>query len=119
MLLENVREFVRDAQRAKENASFNSAATLFFKALAVSIDLFILKKEGFIPSNHAERFRLLKESYIELYRIMDKDFPVYQDSYRLKMSYLFSSARPRMLAELVESSDQGKLPASSIVPCII
>ena len=85
-LLGNVREFMKDAKKAKADGSFNSATTLFFKALAVSMDFFILKKEGFIPSNHTERFRLLKEKYPSLYRIMDKDFPLYQDSYRLKMS---------------------------------
>lgn len=85
-LLENVKEFVKEARKAKANMAFNSATTLFFKALAVSMDFLILKKEGFIPSNHTERFRLLKEKYPSLYRIMDKDFPLYQDSYRLKMS---------------------------------
>ena len=86
ILLDNVKEFIREAKKAKENNSFNSATTLFFKALAVLTDLFILKKEGFIPSNHTERFRLLKEKYPAIYRVIDKDFPVYQDSYRLKMT---------------------------------
>ncbi|MEK6826374.1 MAG: hypothetical protein AABX08_01825 [Nanoarchaeota archaeon] len=85
ILLENVKEFIKDAQKAKSGGSFNSATTLFFKALAVLVDLFILKKEGFVPSNHTERFKLLKEKYTILYRIMDKDFPIYQDSYRLKI----------------------------------
>lgn len=86
VLLENVREFLKQARRAKAEGSFNSATTLFFKALAVLVDLFILKREGFIPSNHTERFKLLKEKYLTIYRIMDKDFPIYQDSYRLKIS---------------------------------
>ena len=85
-LLGNAREFLKEARQAKINGSYNSATTLFFKAIAVLVDLFILKKEGFIPSNHTERFKLLKEKYIEIYRIMDKDFPVYQDSYRLKIT---------------------------------
>ena len=78
ILIQNVREFVRGAKRAKSDGSYNSATTLYFKALAVSIDLFILKKEGFIPSNHSERFKLLKQKYRTLYRIMDKDFPIYR-----------------------------------------
>ncbi|MEW5896552.1 MAG: hypothetical protein AB1668_02575 [Nanoarchaeota archaeon] len=45
-LLENVNEFVKNAKKAKEDASYNSATTLFFKALAVATDLFILKKKG-------------------------------------------------------------------------
>ncbi|HLC57490.1 MAG TPA: hypothetical protein VJH95_02880 [Candidatus Nanoarchaeia archaeon] len=86
ILLQNIQEFVREAQKAKLDGAYNSATTLFFKALAVSVDFFILKKEGFIPSNHTERFRILKEKYPFLYKIMDKDFPIYQDSYRLKIS---------------------------------
>ena len=93
-MAENVREFVQEARKAKAGGSLNSAATLFFKALAVSVDVFILKREGFIPSNHTERFRLLKMKYPELYRIMDKDFPIYQDSYRLKV--------PEQLVEVLE-----------------
>lgn len=86
ILLQNIREFTIAAKREKEGGSFNSASTLFFKALAVSIDLFILKKEGYIPSNHTQRFKLLKDKYSALYQILDKDFPIYQDSYRLKIS---------------------------------
>src|SRR3989338_723490 len=86
ILLQNIQEFILEGKKAKDGWAFNSATTLFFKALAISVDLFILKKEGFIPSNHTERFRVLKEKYIEMYRIMDKDFPLYQDSYRLKMN---------------------------------
>lgn len=86
ILLGNVLEFIREARKAKERGSFNSATTLFFKALAVLTDLFILRKEGFIPNNHTERFKLLKAKYPVLYRIIDKDFPLYQDSYRLRMT---------------------------------
>ena len=85
-LLENVMEFITEARAAKERGSYNSATTLFFKALAVLIDYHLLKQEGFIPSNHSERFKLLKEKYLILYRILDKDFPLYQNSYRLKMT---------------------------------
>ena len=86
VILQNIKEFVAAAKREKNGGSFNSASTLFFKALAISIDLFILKKEGYIPSNHTQRFKLLKDKYPVLYQIIDKDFPIYQDSYRLKIS---------------------------------
>lgn len=84
-LLENAREFLQEAKDAENNRSYNSAVTLYFKAIAVLVDLFILDKEGFIPSNHTERFRLLERKYLFLYRIMDKDFPIYQRSYRLRL----------------------------------
>jgi len=84
-LLQNVKEYLAKA-RESENDSYNVAVTLYFKAIAVLIDLFILEKEGFIPSNHSERFRLLETKYNLLYRILDKDFPIYQRSYRTKLT---------------------------------
>jgi len=79
-LLENVNEYLTNAEKLED--SYNVAVTLYFKAIAVLVDLFILEKEGYIPSNHNERFRLLEEKYSLLYDILDKDFPVYQRSYR-------------------------------------
>ncbi|MFO8015572.1 MAG: hypothetical protein R6U32_00560 [Candidatus Woesearchaeota archaeon] len=85
LLSENIIEFVKTAARAKENGSYNSAVTLFFKALAVICDLHILKKQGFVPKNHTERFRVLRADYRELYHIVNKDFPLYQQSYKLRV----------------------------------
>src|SRR3989338_430890 len=85
-LIENVAEFLREARKSKNENAFNSATTLFFKALAVAVYLFLFKREGFIPSKHTKRFKILKQKYPEIYRIMDKDFPLYQDSYRPKMT---------------------------------
>ncbi|MCK5022567.1 MAG: hypothetical protein KAS04_00195, partial [Candidatus Aenigmarchaeota archaeon] len=84
-LIENANEFMGKAKGAEKDNAYNSAVTLYFKAIAVLIDLFILEKEGFIPSNHNERFRLLEKKYPLLYKIMDKDFPIYQRSYRLRL----------------------------------
>lgn len=85
-LLENVKEFVSQAKKAANDSSYNSAVTLLFKAIAVMSDLFILKAEGFIPKNHTERFQLLKSKYFEIYKILNKDFPVYQQSYKIKLN---------------------------------
>ena len=84
-LVENANEFLGKAREAEKDKAYNSAVTLYFKAIAVLTDLFILEKEGSIPSNHSERFRLLERKYPVLYRIMDKDFPIYQRSYRLRL----------------------------------
>lgn len=86
ILIENIKEFVRNAQKDKENKSYNSAVTLYFKAIDVITDLFILEKEGFIPSNHSNRFRILQLKYTEIYNLLDKTFPTYQESYSLKMT---------------------------------
>ncbi len=84
-LIDNIKEYLAKARESEKDNSYNAAVTLYFKAIAVLVDLFLLRKEGFIPSNHNERFRLLENKYAALYRILDKDFPVYQNSYRTKL----------------------------------
>ncbi len=84
-LLENVQEFKKESEKAKADNAYNSAVTLCFKAVAVLVDLFLLKKEGFIPKNHTERFEILRAKHKQVYLVLDKIFPLYQQSYRLKM----------------------------------
>jgi len=85
-LLDNITEYLDSAKEAKSKGRINSTLTLLFKAVFIIIDLYILKQEGFIPSNHSERFRILDQKYHELYKILDKNFPVYQNSYRIKLT---------------------------------
>lgn len=85
VLIENFNEYFGLGLEAFNKGKFNSATTLFFKAIAALCDLHILRKEGRIPSSHSNRFRVLEEKYPEIYRIADRDFPFYQDSYTQKM----------------------------------
>ena len=85
-LAKNINEFYSEGINALKRNSHNSATSLFFKALAVLADWIILTKEGFIPKNHSERFRILEKKYLEVYHILDKDFPAYQDSYSISLN---------------------------------
>ncbi|MFH1132888.1 MAG: hypothetical protein V1735_00185 [Nanoarchaeota archaeon] len=89
-LRDNAFEFLSAARSAMDNQAYNVAVTLSFKAIAVLTDLYLLRKEGVIPSNHAERFRLLQKKYPQIYLIHDKDFPIYQDSYRTKLTRAYA-----------------------------
>ncbi|MFH1849359.1 MAG: hypothetical protein ABH879_04175 [archaeon] len=84
ILTENVEEYYSEANKALKNQKWNTATTLYFKAMAALCDLFLLKKEGSIPRSYTHRFRIL-EKYKEVYNIIDKDFPFYQDSYTHRM----------------------------------
>ncbi|MEK6901665.1 MAG: hypothetical protein AABX37_04940 [Nanoarchaeota archaeon] len=86
ILRENVTEYLEYAERALQEKKYNSAVTLFFKAICAAADLFLLLKEGLVPSSHTHRFRIMEEKYKEIYTILDKDFPFYQDSYTQKMN---------------------------------
>ena len=85
ILENNAKEYYRNAVQADEKKEYNSAVTLFFKALVALSDLIIFLKEKKIPSNHTERFRILEDKYPEIYQILDKDFSFYQNSYSAKM----------------------------------
>lgn len=85
ILIENFNEYFNLGLEAFKNKKFNSATTLFFKAIATLCDLYILRKEGFIPSSHSNRFRVLEDKYPKIYGIADRDFPLYQNSYTQKM----------------------------------
>jgi tyrosine-protein phosphatase YwqE len=64
---------------AKER--YNSAVVLYFKSLTALVDLYILQKTGDTPSSHTERFRITKDNFLEIYELLDKNFPFYQSSY--------------------------------------
>lgn len=85
ILLQNIKEYFKNAILAKNNKEYNTAVTLFFKTIASLCDLYILKKERILPSNHTQRFRILETKYSEIYKIIDKDFSIYQDSYKAKL----------------------------------
>ena len=85
ILLENFKEYYELGKETFQKRKYNTATTLFFKAIAVLCDIHILRMEGQVPSSHAARFRILEERYPSIYKIVDRDFPFYQDSYTKKM----------------------------------
>ena len=85
-LKENIKEFFESAVKEEREGKFNVAVTLYFKALAVLADLYIFRKDGNTPSSHSERFRILEVKYPEIYKLLDKNFSFYQDSYRTKIN---------------------------------
>ena len=85
-LISNAKEYFDNAILAQENKQYNSSVTLFFKSLSALADLNIFIKEGRPPSSHSERFRILQKKFPEIYEILDKNFPFYQNSYRSKLN---------------------------------
>lgn len=86
IFIENAKEYYRNAGDAENKKEYNTSVTLYFKAISALCDVYIFIKEGKFPSNHSERFRILESKYPEIYKIIDKDFPFYQDSYRAKLT---------------------------------
>ncbi len=86
ILIENIQEYFRNALASEKRKEYNTAVTLYFKTLASLSDLFIFIKEKIVPSSHSERFRILEQRHPEIYAIIDKDFPFYQNSYHTKLN---------------------------------
>jgi hypothetical protein len=85
ILIGNTKEYWKNALLAEKNQEFNTSVTLFFKTLSALSDIYILRNEKQLPSSHSNRFRILETKYPDIYHILDKDFPFYQDSYRSKL----------------------------------
>jgi len=81
VLLQTAKEYYATAQEAYEKKRANSAVILYFKTLVALSDIYVLRKTGETPSSHTTRFGITKKQFPEIYRLLDKDFPYYQDSY--------------------------------------
>lgn len=86
ILEKTAREYFSSAEDEFKKGRYNSAVVLFFKALVSFTDLYLLQKIGLAPSSHTDRFRKTEEKFPEIYDLLDKDFPFYQDSYTKIMS---------------------------------
>ena len=86
ILIKTAKEYFYGGEDEFNKNRYNSAVVLFFKSLVAFADLYILQKTGNTPSSHTERFGIAKESFPELYDLLDKDFPFYQSSYIQIMS---------------------------------
>lgn len=95
ILVKTAKEYFNSAEDEFSKKRYNSAVVLYFKSLVALVDLFILQKTGDTPSSHNERFRITQENFPEVYDLLDKDFPFYQNSYFQIMS--------KELAEVVKN----------------
>ena len=86
VLEKTAKEYFEAAEDEFNKCRLNSAVVLFFKSLVALIDLYILQNTGKTPSSHTERFRITQENFSDVYDILDKDFPFYQDSYNIFMT---------------------------------
>lgn len=74
IIKKNFEEYLEIAEYSMGKKKFNSAVTLYYKALVELCDLELLDKTDKIGSNHTERFRLLESNSPELYNISSKMF---------------------------------------------
>lgn len=86
IILKNFKEYLEMAEYAYLKKKYNSAVTLYYKALVELCDLELLNKINKIGANHTERFQLLEQTSPKLYSIASKMFRYYRDSYSKEIS---------------------------------
>ena len=86
ILEKNTIEYFSSGEEELKKGRYNSSVVLFFKALISLVDIYILKQTGETPSSHANRFRTIQKNFPDIYDLVDKDFPFYQNSYFQSMS---------------------------------
>jgi len=86
ILIRTAREYFGSGEEEFKKQKYNSALVLYFKCLIALVDLYLLQNTGETPSSHTSRFRVCQEKFPEVYNLIDKDFPFYQDSYSHLMS---------------------------------
>ena len=86
IIIKNFEEYLEMAEYAYSKAKYNSAVTLYYKALVELCDLELLNKLNKIGANHTERFQLLESTTPQLYSIASKMFRFYRDSYSKEIS---------------------------------
>jgi len=85
-LKEGFKEFFEGGLDEENKERYKLAVTAYFKAITQLSDLIILRKRGFSPSNHTERFRLLEKEVPLIYKSVDGIFKTYQDTYSMPIS---------------------------------
>ncbi len=77
----NLEEYLSSARLLESHGKLNAAIVMYYKTMCSLADTLIFKKIGRFPTNHTERFQILKGGWPEVYRILDKNFPLYKETY--------------------------------------
>ena len=85
-LKEGFKEFLDGAIDEEKKSRFKLAVTAYFKTITQICDLIILRKKGYAPKSHAERFRLLEKEFAVIYGSVDRIFKTYQDTYSIPLT---------------------------------
>jgi tyrosine-protein phosphatase YwqE len=81
ILEKTAKEYYNAGKDELNKNRYNFAIVLFFKSLTSLTDLYILQQTGNTPSSHTERFKITQENFQDVYDLLDKDFPFYQNTY--------------------------------------
>lgn len=81
ILESSIIEEITGAEDEFRQKRFKNSLILYSKAVFSMCDLIILQRKLKLPENHPERFRILERYAPKVYRIVDKLFKKYTDTY--------------------------------------
>lgn len=81
ILESSIIEEITGAEDEFKQKRFKNSLILYSKAVFSMCDLIILQRKLKLPENHPERFRILERYAPKVYRIVDKLFKKYTDTY--------------------------------------
>lgn len=84
ILFENSKEFYLSGKDNYKKKRYNAATDSFFKAIVTLCDFSIYNRTRTLPSNHNERFDLLKINFPEVFKIVSGLFKRYRRTYNMK-----------------------------------
>ena len=96
---EQISTFKRSADIIFDSEDYTSATILYFKTLFAIHDFILLKKIGYAPKDHTERFKLLKKEFPKEYEEIDSEFNTYRSTY----NNVISKETCKRIKELVEN----------------
>ena len=78
---EQIKIFKKSADAVYSSGDYTSATILYFKTWFAINDYVLLKRLGYSPKDHTERFKILKREIPEDYNDLDLEFSTYRDTY--------------------------------------
>lgn len=92
IIIKNFNEYIEIPDYSFSKQKYNSAVTLYYKALVELCDLELLRNINKIGANHTERFDLLKITSPELFKISSRLFRFYRDSYNKEITEIIAKS---------------------------
>jgi len=80
------KEFFEGGLDEENKQRYNLAVTAYFKAITQICDIIILRKKGYAPTSHSERFRMLERDFPQIYVSVSSIFKTYQDTYSMPVT---------------------------------
>jgi len=84
-LLRNVKGFWNSAELVYASKEYTSATLLYFKCWFVLLDYIIYESTQTVPKDHSERFQILERGFKNEYTKLDRNYPLYRQTYSLSI----------------------------------